>query len=156
MASKNDNINSNIGEGSIFEGKFHIHGSLQIDGKFEGEIHTNDSLFIGENGKVKTNVFARKVVISGSLIGNIEATEEVILLETAKVLGNISAPIINIHQGAITQGKVTITSNQGREVEKLIQSDFESIPSIDQLNTNTATNIDINMIKKVEKPDKVK
>ena len=136
MAQKNEFINSTIGDGSIFEGKFHIHGSLQIDGKFDGEIHTNDSLYIGEKGKVKTNVYARKVVVGGSLIGNIEATEEVILLETAKVLGNIAAPIIDIHQGALTQGRVTITSNKGREIEKIIEGDFNSIPSLEEVANN--------------------
>ena len=41
MATKNDSqLNSVIGDGSIFEGKFYINGSLQIDGRFEGEIKT--------------------------------------------------------------------------------------------------------------------
>lgn len=54
MAIGKDSINSVIGPGSIFEGKFYIAGSLRIDGKFEGDIKTEDALVIGETGKVKT------------------------------------------------------------------------------------------------------
>ena len=53
MAQGKDSINSVIGQGSIFEGKFYIAGSLKIDGKFEGEIKTDEALYIGETGKVK-------------------------------------------------------------------------------------------------------
>ncbi|HMU84753.1 MAG TPA: polymer-forming cytoskeletal protein, partial [Leptospiraceae bacterium] len=54
MAGRNDSMNSVIGPGSIFEGKFYISGSLKIDGKFEGEIKTEDALVVGETGKIKT------------------------------------------------------------------------------------------------------
>ena len=40
-----DGLNSTIGEGSSFEGKFYISGSLRIDGKFEGEIKTDERVF---------------------------------------------------------------------------------------------------------------
>jgi len=57
MAPKIDGtINTMIGEGSVFQGKFSVHGSFQIDGKFEGEIRTEEHLYVGETGKVKTDV----------------------------------------------------------------------------------------------------
>ena len=59
MAGKSDMMNSTIGEGSVFEGKFYISGSLKIDGKFEGEIKTDEELVVGETGKVKTNIERR-------------------------------------------------------------------------------------------------
>ena len=96
MASKNEGINSTIGQGSVFEGKFYISGSLRIDGKFEGEIKTDEELVVGETGRVKTDIAAKSVVVAGTVIGNIRALEEVRLLETAKVLGDITAPAISI------------------------------------------------------------
>ena len=77
MAGKGDAVNITIGEGSIFEGKFYISGSLRIDGKFEGEIKTDEELVVGETGKVKTNIDAKSVVVAGTVIGNIKADEEV-------------------------------------------------------------------------------
>ena len=131
--AKYDDANSLIGEGSIFEGKFYISGSLQISGKFEGEIHTEDHLFIAETGKVKTNIIARKVTIGGTLIGNIRAEEEVVLLAQAKVLGNIEAPVLNIQKGAVHKGEISLTAGQAKDVQKIIKDAFSSTPGIDDI-----------------------
>ncbi len=124
MASKDDSNNSTIGEGSVFEGKFYISGSLRIDGKFEGEIKTDEELIVGQTGKVKTNINAKTVVIAGTVIGNIVAEREVTLLETAKVSGDIETPILTLQRGVIVQGNVTITSGQKANIKKLIDDSY--------------------------------
>ena len=86
------NLNTIIGKGSSFEGKFYINGSLRIDGKFEGEIKTDEELVVGETGRVKTNIRAKSVVIAGTVIGNIKAENEVTLLATGMVKGDITTP----------------------------------------------------------------
>lgn len=121
MASKNDNMNSTIGEGSVFEGKFYISGSLRIDGKFEGEIKTDEELVVGESGRVKTDISAKSVVVAGAVIGNITATYEVKLLETAKVLGDITAPIVNIHKGVVLHGNVILTGGMKKDPKKIVE-----------------------------------
>jgi cytoskeletal protein CcmA (bactofilin family) len=121
MAAKPEGINSTIGEGSVFEGKFYISGSLKIDGKFEGEIKTDEELVVGENGKVKTDSYAKSVVIAGTVVGNITAENEVRLLESAKVLGDITAPSISIQRGVVAQGKVTITGMNKKDPKKYIE-----------------------------------
>jgi cytoskeletal protein CcmA (bactofilin family) len=121
MASKSEGINSTIGEGSVFEGKFYISGSLKIDGKFEGEIKTDEELVVGENGKVKTDIVAKSVVIAGTVVGNITAENEVRLLESAKVLGDITAPSISIQRGVIAQGRITLTGLNKKDPKKYIE-----------------------------------
>lgn len=133
MAGKNQDINSTIGEGSIFVGKFFVHGSLQIDGKFEGEIRTEDHLIIGETGKVKTDIVANRVTVGGTLVGNIEAIEEVRLLETGRVLGNIVTPHLYVESGVVTQGSVTITGGQKKDVKKIIMDSYASGPMLPDL-----------------------
>ena len=124
MAVKGENINSTIGAGSVFEGKFYISGSLRIDGKFEGEIKTDNELVVGESGKVKTDIVAKRVVVAGTLIGNIIASEEVNLLETGRVLGNISTPRLIVEPGVVTEGQVTITSQGSDAVGNIIRNSF--------------------------------
>ena len=69
MATRNDIPNNSvIGENSVFEGKFYVSGSILIEGKFDGEIKTEDHLTVGPTGKVKTDIYARRVTISGTLI----------------------------------------------------------------------------------------
>jgi cytoskeletal protein CcmA (bactofilin family) len=79
---------------------------------------------VGPTGKVKTDIQARKVTIAGTLIGNITATEEVTLLHTGKVLGNIATPKLSVEPGVITEGKVIITSGQAEDTRKLIEESF--------------------------------
>src|SRR5512135_3182196 len=124
MPSKNDTTNCLIGEGSIFDGRFYVNGSILIEGKFQGDIRTDDQLIVGPTGRVKTDIHARRVTIAGTLIGNIAASEEVSLLHTGKVLGNIMTPKLLVEPGVITEGKVTITSGQTEDARKLIEDAF--------------------------------
>ncbi|MGC8765573.1 MAG: bactofilin family protein [Brevinematia bacterium] len=124
-------INSMIGEGSVFQGKFFVHGSFQIDGKFEGEIRTEEHLYVGETGKVKTEVIrAKKVTVAGVVLGDIEALEEVRLLSTGRVLGNITAPQLTMEPGVVVKGSINITAGQKKEVDKLIEDSYSAGPTI--------------------------
>jgi cytoskeletal protein CcmA (bactofilin family) len=73
---------------------------------------------------VKTDISAKKVTVAGTIIGNITASEEVNLLQSGKVLGNIITPKINVEPGVITEGKVTITSGNDSNVKNAIEESF--------------------------------
>ena len=125
MATRNDIPNNCIiGENSVFEGRFYVSGSILVEGKFEGDIRTEEQLTVGPTGKVKTDIFARKVTVGGTLIGNITASEEVTLLENGKVLGNINTPKLNVENGVLIQGMVTITGGRSENVSQLIRESF--------------------------------
>ena len=127
---RNDNANSTIGQGSVFEGNFYISGSLHIDGKFTGSIKTENQLSIGETGKVKTDITARTVIVGGTLIGNVKATEEVRLQETGRMLGDISAPHIIFEKGVVASGKINITGGQKKDIKKIVEESFNSGPAL--------------------------
>ena len=133
MAAKSDTPNCVIGDGSIFDGRFSVNGSILIEGKFTGDIRTDDHLLVGPSGKVRTDIVARRVTVAGTLIGNISASEEVTLLHTGKVLGNITTPKLTVEPGVVTEGKVTITSGQTEDVKKIIEDSFGPAPD-DALN----------------------
>ena len=82
MGKTIENPNCTIGEGSVFEGKFYVNGSILIEGKFKGDIKTDDELIVGPTGKVRTDIEARRVTVAGTIIGNVTATEEVNLVQT--------------------------------------------------------------------------
>jgi cytoskeletal protein CcmA (bactofilin family) len=134
MATKNDSqLNSVIGEGSIFKGKFYINGSLQVDGRFEGEIKTKDQLIVGELGKIKTDIIAKRVVVGGTVIGNIEAEEEISLLSSGRVLGNIKAPKVHIEEGVVVQGEISISAGQKKGIKNIIEESFREGPKLSDL-----------------------
>jgi len=119
MASKNDGMNSTIGEGSVFEGKFYISGSLRIDGKF----------VVGETGRVKTDIVAKSVVIAGTVIGNITARSEVKLLETGKILGDVNAPSVQLQKGVVVCGTFNISGGHKKDAKKVIEESYQGTSS---------------------------
>ena len=121
-AQRGEETNSTIGLNSRFEGKFAVKGSIRIDGKFEGEVLIVDKVFIGPSGKVKTNIRATSVVVEGILIGNIHATNRVLLLPTSRILGDIQTPELIIQNGTILKGRCTISHSSDQDARELIQS----------------------------------
>lgn len=120
-----EEANSTIGLKSHFEGKFAVKGAIRIDGKFEGEALIVDKVFIGPRGKVRTNIRASSVVIEGILIGNIQATNRVLLLPTSRILGDIQTPELIIQNGTILKGRCTISHDSEQDAKELIQSLYE-------------------------------
>lgn len=116
--------NSTIGENSYFSGRFFINGSLKIDGKFEGKSLQADQLYIGPNGKVRTNVTASSVIVEGMIIGNIIARNRVMLLPTARVLGDISTPELIIQSGVILEGRCMISNDIIHSAKDVIEQEY--------------------------------
>ena len=124
MAARQVGPNCTIGAGSIFHGRLSVNGTIQIEGKFEGEIITDGDVIVGPTGQAKTNITTRKVVIAGTLIGNIYASEEVHLMQSGKVLGNINTPKLNLEPGVVTSGNVTISSDEPDSVIETVTSAY--------------------------------
>lgn len=116
-----DILNTLIGKGTDFKGVLHTQGSVHVEGHFEGEINAKGEVFVAEKSKVKANIFAKRVVISGEVIGNIETVQGLEISKMGRVYGNISGDRLIIEEGAIYKGKVNmdIISSQNQYEGKL-------------------------------------
>jgi cytoskeletal protein CcmA (bactofilin family) len=101
-----------IGEQSVFEGRFAIRGSLRIDGTFEGQALLVDQLAVGPKGRVRAAITATSVVVEGIVIGNVTASRRILLLATARVLGDLKTPELIIQDGVVLEGRCTISHVQ--------------------------------------------
>lgn len=117
--------NTTIGENSAFEGRFMVQGNLRIDGTFEGKSLVADQLQIGEKAKVKTNITATSVVVEGLVIGNVTANRRILLLSTARVLGDLKTPELIIQDGVILEGRCTISHVRIEDTRAYIESLYE-------------------------------
>ena len=95
-----------LSSGTNFKGDLTFDGTVRIDGRFEGNINSKDSLVIGENAAVDAEVHVGKIIISGRVSGNISAIESVEINSKAQVHGNIklSGNQLVIHEGAVFSG----------------------------------------------------
>ncbi len=120
-----DISNNLIGENSYFTGRFLINGSLRIDGRFEGKYLQSDQLYIGPTGKIKTNINAVSVIVEGLVIGNINASNRVLLMPSAKIYGDIKTPELIIQNGVILEGRCTIANDLKSSAKELIESEYD-------------------------------
>ncbi|MBW7859406.1 MAG: polymer-forming cytoskeletal protein, partial [Leptonema sp. (in: Bacteria)] len=124
VKTASDVTNSTIGENSYFSGRFFINGSLKIDGKFEGKSLQADQLYIGATGRVKTNITATSVIVEGIIVGNITARNRVMLLPTARILGDISTPELIIQNGVILEGRCMISNDLKHSAKDYINAEY--------------------------------
>ncbi len=108
-AAKPGDLSAFIDEGSEIEGRYTFSGTAMVNGKFSGEIQTPDTLIIGEKGVVNANIRAGTVIINGEVVGNVLATERVELRGTARVLGDVEAPVIVVEEGVLFEGHCRMT-----------------------------------------------
>lgn len=106
-----------IGQGASINGIIETEGTLRVDGKVEGEIHSAGDLIVGETGVIAANVVAQNVSVAGTVKGNIKASGKLDLLASGKVIGDIRVSDLAVCQGATLQGEVSMTNTAGGELE---------------------------------------
>jgi cytoskeletal protein CcmA (bactofilin family) len=98
-----------IGEGQNFVGKCAFQGTTMLNGTVEGEIQCRGTLTVGPRGLARARISADVVVIQGEVSGNVIAQERVELTATARMVGDIEAPVIVISEGVQFHGNCRVT-----------------------------------------------
>lgn len=93
-----------LGPEAAFDGKLTFQGAVRIDGKFSGEIHTEDVLVVGEGADVRAQVSVGSLILNGQLRGNVRAKKAVELHAPARLYGDVETPSLVIHNGVIFEG----------------------------------------------------
>jgi cytoskeletal protein CcmA (bactofilin family) len=93
-----------VGANITVKGEITGDEDLLVEGTVEGQIRVSRELRVGPRGKVRANVTAQSVVVSGELVGDCEATGRVEIQATGRLMGNIRAPKVVIAEGAVFRG----------------------------------------------------
>src|SRR5437879_13187658 len=108
-AVKGNDLTAFIDEGSEIEGKYTFNGTVMLNGRFRGEIVSNDTLIVGEKGVVNAAIRAGIVLINGEVVGNVLGSERVEIRGTARVFGDVEAPGVVIEEGVLFDGRWRMT-----------------------------------------------
>ena len=107
-----------IGQGVVVEGRITSAQDLRIDGKVDGTIAVGDyGLIIGASAAIKADLIARSVLISGTVTGNVTASDRVDVHATGSVEGDITTPRLVLADGAMVKGKVDAGSRRAVKTE---------------------------------------
>lgn len=98
-------ITTLLGRGAAFEGKLTFEGTVRIDGKFKGEVFSDDVLVIGEGAQVEAQIDVGEVIIQGTVVGNITAKRSIEIHAPGRVKGDLHTPSLQIDKGVIFEGR---------------------------------------------------
>ncbi len=118
-ATRVDGGRTVVGPSLVFKGDLTGSEDLIISGQVEGKVNVQGhSITIGPEGKVTAEIRASRVIIEGSVQGNINVQERVEIHKTGHVIGDLTAPGISIEDGAYFKGKIEII-REGEPVSEL-------------------------------------
>ena len=102
------------------KGSIKFQKELLIDGKVEGEIHSDGVLTIGENADIRGEIKTKSITVYGKVHGNITVGERCELKSRCTLQGDLKAARLVIEEGAtfigkseVTSGKMPVASNGG-------------------------------------------
>jgi cytoskeletal protein CcmA (bactofilin family) len=104
-----------ISPNASWKGELVAEGSMHILGKFEGDIRVRGDLFILDDANVEATIAAGTVTVSGRYNGTLNCNTRLEVLPSGRVRGEIYAPALVVHNGAIINGKVKMTQTTGAE-----------------------------------------
>jgi cytoskeletal protein CcmA (bactofilin family) len=109
-ASPQKRIDCLIGAGTVVEGNVKFTGGLRIDGHVRGNIVTAEgeagTLVISEQAKIDGDVRVSHVVINGTVNGSISAADYLELQAKARIVGDVEYRTLEMHVGAVIQGRL--------------------------------------------------
>ena len=121
-AANSGGLTAFIDQGSEFEGKLSFRDTVRIDGRFRGEISSENTLIVGESGEIQASIRSNTVVISGSVEGDVSAGQKVFLHKTARVNGNVETLCLVMEDGAVLNGQVKMASPDGKSSARSVKA----------------------------------
>lgn len=93
-----------LAKGVDFKGVVNFDGTIRIDGRVEGEVHTTGTLIVGEQATVKGIISVGTLMTSGKINGTVTATAKILIQKHGVLIGDIRTPGISIEDGAHFHG----------------------------------------------------
>jgi cytoskeletal protein CcmA (bactofilin family) len=97
-----------IAHSTTWSGDLESSGSLHIHGRVEGSVSARDTIFVAEEADVEAVIRAANVTVAGTVRGSVHCEERFEVLPHGKVSGDIHAPAIAIHDGALVAGEISM------------------------------------------------
>lgn len=118
-------IDSLIGAGTKIEGSVTFSGGLRVDGEVKGNVRAGgeqpSTLVVSENACIEGEISVSHLVINGAVIGPVFSSEFLELQSHARVTGDVQYNTIEIHLGAVVQGRLVhqgaLTTGKAKELK---------------------------------------
>ena len=116
-------IDTLIGAGTTVDGDVTFSGGLRVDGVVHGKVAAVDNqpatLVVSEEAKIDGEVHVSHVVINGAVSGPVNANDYLELQAKARVNGDVVYRTLEMHVGAVVQGKLIHSEQESAAVVEL-------------------------------------
>lgn len=96
------------------KGEIHSKEELYVDGEVEGKLELQHRLTVGPSGKIRATVKAKEVVVLGSINGNVQASDKIVIKRSGSLVGDIRTAGIVIDDGAYFKGSIDIVKGEAQ------------------------------------------
>jgi cytoskeletal protein CcmA (bactofilin family) len=115
-------IDSLIGVGTLVEGNIRFTGGLRIDGEVKGNVEaaegaSSSMLVLSEQARIEGAVSVAHLVSNGTVVGQVTVTEMLEMQSRAKVVGDVNYALIEMHQGAVIEGRLLHPASKSAELK---------------------------------------
>ncbi|MDP2823908.1 MAG: polymer-forming cytoskeletal protein [Sulfuritalea sp.] len=114
-------IDSLIGTGTSLDGDVTFAGGLRVDGEIRGNVRGIDgqpaTLVISEHARIEGEISVSHLVINGTVIGAVHSSDFLELQTRARVTGDVEYSTIEMHLGAVVQGRLVHQGAPAKAVE---------------------------------------
>ena len=110
-----------IAEGCSIEGRLACDGDLLVCGEVTGDSNLDCLVTIARSGRWDGTLRARRLVVSGTIVGDVVAVEKIEIAATARIEGTVTGDVIAVAEGAVIDGEMRVsgrTSHTQPYVEK--------------------------------------
>ena len=118
-----DRIDCLIGAGTTIEGDITFTGGLRVDGHVRGRVVASEgkpgTLVLSEQAQIEGEIRVSHIVVNGTIVGPVHASEYVELQPKANVTGDVYYKTLEIQLGAVVQGRL-VYQNDGKS-DKIVQ-----------------------------------
>lgn len=107
-----------LGEGIKFKGVASFVGTVRIDGRINGEIHTDGRVEVGPHAVIEGTITACELISHGTINGSIIAANQVRLLSSSVLIGEVHTPVFSVEEGAHFEGHCSMWGSGQEERER--------------------------------------
>ena len=116
-------INTIVGPDSFVRGDIEASGFARVDGNVKGNLHVKGRVVVGESARMRSSITGTSITIGGVVDGNILASERLVVLSSALIIGDIITRRIEAGEGCVIHGRIRVC--QSIDIWERAKSEFK-------------------------------
>lgn len=99
-----------VAHDTMWKGDLQTGGSIHLHGRVEGSVEAKDDIYVADEADVNATLTATNVAVAGTVRGSIRCSSRFEVLPQGRVYGDVVAPTLVIHEGALVNGQFRMSA----------------------------------------------